>query len=148
MQKQSWRATHDGPGLLVAVMKALAGGARISFEGDLSRCRLSELPLATSAETPVLERSTLWPRQDFVVLPLEPDIIQPILDRVLPENRVLSDVRHIQIEKGGLLQFGSYDSFSPGCLCCGPAVPIGILDELRLKGILVPRDATHEGPGN
>ena len=33
-----WIVPRDKPGLLVAMMHALAGNTRISFEGDLSRC--------------------------------------------------------------------------------------------------------------
>ena len=58
---------------------ALAGGARISFEGDLRHCVFPpELP-RSSAETFVLRRNTIAPVQDFVVLPLEPETIAPIL---------------------------------------------------------------------
>ena len=56
---------------LLAVMKVLAGEAHISFEGDLHGFGLYNLPGASSDETSVLKRNTLWPKQDFVVLPLE-----------------------------------------------------------------------------
>jgi hypothetical protein len=58
-----------------------------------------------------LKRQTVWPRQDFVILSLEHDTIDPILEIVLPEARYKEDITHIQIEKHGELQFGCYDQF-------------------------------------
>jgi hypothetical protein len=34
---------------------------------------------ASSDETQVLKRNTLWPKQDFVVLPLEAEMVGPIM---------------------------------------------------------------------
>src|ERR1700733_4252254 len=42
---------------------------------DLSVTALAHLAGASADETEILERSTLWPRQDFVVLPLETDLV-------------------------------------------------------------------------
>src|SRR5438552_2787504 len=112
MDQQYWLVARDKPGLLIAMMRALAGDAHISFEGDLSRCReLFDLPGASMQETEVLRRQTLYPVQDLVVLPLEPDGIRAILDAVLPEGRVVHDIVHVQIETAGRLEFGAYDNF-------------------------------------
>ena len=62
---------RDKRRLLLAMMERLAGGAHISFEGDLSALRLSDIPGASQDETGALKRNTLWPKQDFMVLPLE-----------------------------------------------------------------------------
>lgn len=122
--------------MMHAVMSALAGGAHISFEGDLSGCRrLFELDGASAAETPVLKRNTLWPVQDFVVVPLEPENVVPILQEIVG-RRLVHEIVHIQIEKQGVLQFGSYDHFhADGCVVwLGVAEPS--LQELKSKGIL------------
>ncbi|MGH7173881.1 MAG: hypothetical protein ACRELG_26685, partial [Gemmataceae bacterium] len=111
-REQYWLVARDKPGLLVSMMRALAGEAHISFEGDLSRCRrLFAVPGASTDETEVLHRATIWPMQDFVVLPLEAETIRPILDEVLPEGRVVHDIIHVQIERMGRLEFGAYDNF-------------------------------------
>ena len=56
---------RDKPGLPAALVNALAGEAHISFEGDLSRSRLREIPRVSDAETAILRRNTTSPRQDF-----------------------------------------------------------------------------------
>lgn len=116
------------------MMRALAGDARISFEGDLRRCKgLYSEPGASHDETDALRRNTAFPVQDFVVLPLEPETTNPIMGHVLPDSRVIHDVIHIQIEKDGTLQFGAYDNFHDDCIVCGSAVPADLLDELQSK---------------
>ena len=128
---------RDKPGLLVAMMRVLAGAAHISFEGRLAECRdLYALPGASEVETTVLRRNTLFPRQDFVVLPLEAPTLRPILDVVLPAGRLVRDIVHVQIERGGVLQVGSYDSFHPRCIVCGDGVPVTLLANLKDSGVL------------
>ena len=111
----------DKPGLLVAVMRLLAGeDVQISFEGNLSQCGLATLPGASNTETAALKRATIQPELDFIVLPLGPTNVRAILEHVLPAWRA---VVHVQIEKHGTLQFGAYDNFHPACIVVGPAVP-------------------------
>jgi hypothetical protein len=137
MDERYWLVARDKPGLLIAVMRALVGGAHISFEGDLSRCRgLLTLPGASTEETEDLRRQTLYPVQEFVVLPLEPETVRPILAEVLPEGRVVRDIIHVQIERAGRLAFGAYDNFHRDCLVCWPAVPQELLEQLRVNGVL------------
>jgi hypothetical protein len=137
MDERYWLVARDEPGLLVAMMRALAGGAHISFEGDLSRCRgLLALPGTSTEETGTLRRQTLYPVQEFVVLPLEPETVRPILAEVLPEGRVVREIIHVQIERGGRLAFGAYDNFHRDCVVCWPAVPHELLEHLRVSGVL------------
>ena len=57
---------RDKRRLLLAMMESLAGGAHISFEGDLSALRLSDIPVprktkqVRSNETPSGRNKTLW----------------------------------------------------------------------------------------
>jgi hypothetical protein len=71
---------------------------------------------------------------DFVVLPLLPHTVQPILDVVLLNRRFMNDIIHIQIEKNDRLEFGSYDNFHPECIVCFLGVGTDLLDALRDKG--------------
>jgi len=139
-----WIVARDKPGLLTAMMRALAGGAHISFEGNLSRCIFPEMLSPKTDETPSLMRSTSHPRQDFVVLPLEPELVRPILDAVLPDNRFMTDIMHIQIEKAGQLQFGSYDSFHPECIVAFHGVSTELLDQLQNSGVIRSWTEPHE----
>ena len=67
-----WLVARDKPGLLIAMIRELAGNAHVSFEGDLSRCVFPPDLGPDSKETATLKRQTLVPKLDFVVLPLEP----------------------------------------------------------------------------
>lgn len=90
--------------LLLAVMDELAGNAHASFEGELGRLKLLALPGASQEPTTTLERHTLWPKQDFVIVPLEQDTGKSIISAI--GGTVPMAVIHIQIEKNGVLQFG------------------------------------------
>ncbi len=115
-------------------MKELAGSAHISFEGDLSGCRFSEMAGATFTPTAVLERNTLSPIQDFVIVPLEPsteDAIMASIGGSIPES-----VIHILIEKLGRLEFAAYDNFHPECIYLGSGVRPEFIDEMLSQGHL------------
>jgi len=140
-----WLIARDKPGLLTHMMHFLAGDARISFEGDLSRCDFLVSISRDTNEDAILPRCTLSPQQDFIILPLEHDTVRPILDIVLPGNRYKDDIIHIQIEKHRQLQFGSYDQFHRDCIVCFLGVPTKFLDELKQKGIIRSWTAPSEG---
>jgi len=130
-----WKV-RDKSRFLIALITELAGNAQISFEGDLSKLSLHDLPGASTEETPLLKRNTTWPRQDFVVLPLEADAIPQIVKAyggTLP-NAII----HIQIEKSGKRLVGIYDNFLPECIYLSPEIPEAFLQSLTLKGIISP----------
>jgi hypothetical protein len=135
-QDRYWVVPRDKPGLLVAMMRHLAGDSHISFEGNLSNCKFPPELSPSSEETTVLRRATSFPLQDFVVLPLTQDTIRPILDIVLPANRFMKDIIHIQIEKASKREFGSYDNFDPECIVCFLGVSVELLETLKQKGVI------------
>ncbi len=102
---------------LIAAMTELAGSAHISFEGNLARTSLFQSQGVSIGETPVLKRNTLWPVQEFTVLPLEVDGIKQIMAAV--GGTVSRGIIHIQIEKFGQLQLGLHDSFDPQAMFLG-----------------------------
>jgi hypothetical protein len=141
-----WPVARDKPGLLIAMMRHLAGNAHISFEGDLSHCSFPSSLIPSEEETPALQRNTAYPKQRFIVLPLSPDTVRPILDVVLPSNRYLKDVIHIQIEKAGQLQFGAYDQFHHECIVgFPPGVTPELLNQLQSSGVIRSWLVPHEG---
>lgn len=143
-QDRYWLVARDKPGLLTHMMRSLAGDARVSFEGDLSRCNFpTSIPRITEQQS-VLQRQILSPESDFITLALEPDTVRPILDVVVPDKRYMDDIIHIQIEKHRELQFGSYDQFHHECIVCFLGVPTKFLDELLQKGILKSWTTPHE----
>jgi len=140
-----WPVARDKPGLLIAMMRHLAGDAHISFEGNLSRCSFPSILNPSNNQTPALRRATASPTMDFVVLPLTPESVRPILDVVLPDNRYLRDIIHIQIEKEGQLQFGSYDNFHHECIVgFPPGVTPELLDRLQSSGVIRSWSVPHE----
>jgi hypothetical protein len=129
----SWQVL-DKQRLFRLAMEELAGDAHISFEGNLHGLRLHGLPGASEEETDSLKRNTSWPKQDFVVVPLNADSIGTILAAIggaLPRKII-----HGQIEKAGVLQFGAYDQFEPGCIVFGTTVNRQFLETLVLHGIM------------
>jgi len=118
----------------MAVMEKLAGDAHVSFEGDLRHLTLSSLQRASSDETTVLKRNTTWPKQDFVVLPLDSDGIETIMSAI--GGSVPRSILHIQIEKSGTLQFGAYDQFHPECIFFGTSLDAVFLDSLISERVI------------
>jgi len=120
--------------LLLSMMEALAGNARISLEGDLRGFPLAQIEGAASEETEGLKRSTLWPAQDFVTVPLEPTTIKTVLAAI--GGNVPRRIVHIKIEKNGTVEFAAYDNFQPGCIVFGPAVGPSLLRSLMAEDVL------------
>jgi hypothetical protein len=118
-------------------MTELAGSAHISFEGDLSACKLTSLEGFSAEETAVLQRNTLWPRQDFAVVPLKPSMEVAILAAM--GGTVSRKILHIQIEKDGRLEFGSYDTFHPECFTVGSGLTSSFIERLWSEGVIGPR---------
>ena len=108
---------RDKRRFLAAALAELAGVAQVSFEGDLSSTSLFDVAGASSDETQVLKRNTLWPKQDFVVLPLEAEMVGPIMAAV--GGTVPRGIIHIQVQKDGRLELGLYDNFAPKSMFFG-----------------------------
>jgi hypothetical protein len=131
-----WKV-QDKRRLVLAMMELLAGDARISFEGDLRELRLLGIPGASEGPTVVLARNTIWPKQDFVTVPLEPFMGQKIIAAI--GGTIPRCVIHIQIEKSGELHFGAYDNFDPQCIYFGNAVSDEDIQRLISEGIILPK---------
>jgi hypothetical protein len=105
---------------LAAALAELAGVAQDSFEGDLGSTSLFDVAGASNDETQVLKRTTLWSKQDFVVLPLEAEMVGPIMAAV--GGTVPRGLIHVQIQKEGRFQLGLYDNFAPKFMFFGPGL--------------------------
>jgi hypothetical protein len=127
---------RDKRRFLIAAMEELAGAARISFEGDLSATTVAHLAGASRDETEILKRNTLWPKQDFVVLPLEADLVNAIIAAV--GGTVPRSILHIQIEKDNCLQLGLYDNCAPEASFFGPSLTPSFFSNLESDGTVTP----------
>ena len=123
---------RDRTRLLLALIEKLGGDAHIAFEGDLRAFSLDRLPGTSDQETPTLKRNTIWPKQDFLVMPLESSMGQDILRAI--SGAAPRRIIHIQIEKDGILQFGAFDNFQS--LFWGPMLGNDFLASLATQGIL------------
>lgn len=126
---------RDKRRFLAAALAELAGAAHVSFEGDLSSTSLFEVAGASGDETPLLKRNTLSPKQEFVVLPLEAEMVGPIMAAV--GGTVPRGIIHIQIQKEGRLQLGLYDNFAPKAMSFGPSLTATFFTTLQKAGTLV-----------
>jgi hypothetical protein len=124
---------RDKRRFLIAAMQELAGTARPSFEGDLSSTAVGHLAGASVDETEILKRNTRWPKQDFVVLPLETDIVEAIIAAV--GGTVPRGILHIQIEKGNRLELGLYDNCAPKASFFGTSLTSIFFANLQGEGI-------------
>jgi hypothetical protein len=122
--------------LLLAMMENFSGGAHISLRGDLKALGLSGIPGASKDETETLKRNSTWPKQDFVVLPLESSTSKTIVSAV--GGTIPKSIIHVQIEKAGSIQFAAYDNFHPQCIVFHPAMDKAILESLVSEGVISP----------
>jgi hypothetical protein len=127
------------------MMVELAGNAQMSIEGDLSRCRFTDDVILTSDETAILKRNTTAPRQDFAVLRLTYQTVDPIYKQVMAAG-LKHAIIHVQIERDGVQQLGAYDHFHHECVVTGPGVSPALLDELKKANVL--RDFKIAAPKN
>jgi hypothetical protein len=127
---------RDKPGLLIAMMRELAGDAYISFEGDLGRIDWKGISGLDEGQTS-LRRATLTPELDFVVLPLTVET-QPLIWEALSKVDHLADdgIIHTQIEKEERLVFGPYDNFHADCVSASDVVPRSRLEALKASGVI------------
>jgi hypothetical protein len=117
---------------LKAVMQELAGECYISFEGNLSALKFDGLRGASKEETQTLKRNTIWPKQDFIVVTLETDLIPAIMAAI--GGTIPKSILHIQIERHGSLQLGAYDNFQH--VSYGEALSLRFIDQLQADGIV------------
>jgi len=118
----------------MAALRELAGSAFVSFEGDLSGTALIGATSASDDQTKALKRNTLWPKQDFVVLPLEAETVGSIMTAV--GGTVPRSILHIKVEKDGRLELGLYDNFAPRGMFFGSAVTPQFIETLQNENVL------------
>lgn len=135
----NWRVdTRDKPGLLWAFLRHFATDSRVSFEGDLDRLALADLPGASTSETPVLQRHTVEPIQDFVTIPITGDTIHILEERLSAPGLFQQGgaVEHVQVEHAGHLVLGAYDNFHKDCVVAYEPTPESLLEQLKASGVI------------
>jgi hypothetical protein len=110
--------------------------AKISFEGDLSSCSFEEIPGTRTQPVEPLVRSTIYPKQDFVIIPIMASTLEIIRKKVLPQVGLRKNVLHVLISKNDKLVFWAYDCFDQDCVGLSLSVPENQVMALCEKGIL------------
>lgn len=130
-----WIDVRDKSAFLHRLMIELAGNARLSLEGDLSKCHFADELTVRHEEAGVLKRATLSPELDFFVLKLNAETVKTIFSQISLAG--LNDgIVHFQIEKAGVLELGAYDNCHPDCVVTGPSISKALLDELAERKII------------
>ncbi len=120
--------------LVSAVLRAFAGTASLSLEGDLLQATLQGLVYDWGHPTAVLPRHTSWPIQDFVIIPLTHDAIDLLIQRVLPQIRLRTRVLHLVIAYNEQVVFAAYDQFAPECVWIDASIGEPFLIERLREG--------------
>ncbi|MFQ5500814.1 MAG: hypothetical protein ACE5EQ_00755 [Phycisphaerae bacterium] len=122
--------------LVCSLIEWLCGNAHISLEGDLSNLDHTCVAGIKLDEWSVLRRNTIWPRQDFIILPLETETTKIIKSRILHTVGLRDRVIHVQIEKGEELVFCAFDNFAAECVWIAQSVGDQFLQDLIGKNVL------------
>jgi len=117
------------------VMRDLAGAARLSLEGNLGDAAFPAEAILSRDSLDILKRNTTEPGLDFVVLRLEPELVDAMFS-LISRIGLREDIVHVQIEKDGRLELAAYDNFHPQCVVTGPAIAARILAELQAAGVV------------
>ncbi len=112
-----------------AVLPAFAGTALLSLEGDLSQVDFRGIAYASHHPPSVLQRNTIWPVQDFVIVPLTNAATQLLVQHVLPHIGLKTRVLHLLIERDEQLVFAAYDQFAPKCVWIAASIGEQFLKE-------------------
>ena len=130
-----WIDTRDNPELLPSMMRALAGSAYLSLEGDLASLDLSTMAPVDDRET-ILQRQTSSPLLDWLVMPLSKESEPLIWGKLRDLDGLAKSLIHVQIEKDGRLAFCAYDNFHSECVFADEVVPLALLEELEETGVI------------
>jgi hypothetical protein len=149
MKQLFWVDPRDNGALLVAVMRELASGdTTVAFEGDADAIESLSFPgvpdVARNLRPPF---SREWGEtSSFVILPLTPSTLKPIVSEILSEGKFLHRVGAIQIQVRGELQFLAGDNFHRECVSTGPLIGRDFLQNLVDRGIVRTFYAAAERP--
>ena len=136
MKQEYWITPIDKPGVLKTLMIALTGDSQIALEGNLSDCDFSEIEKDSVDESGELHRVNEDKQSDYKIFRLNENTINSILEQVLPEDRLINKIEHIQIQKNNQLQLLVGDYFHNECVSVGPLVSVELLEIMKEKNLI------------
>jgi hypothetical protein len=108
----------------------------VSIEGDLSHHLFPPELGPQFQPSTMLRRNTVWPVQDFVILPLTPSTARRTVRALLPGGHLPRNVLHLLIARHDELLFISNDRFEKGAVFVSSLFPRLLLDILVTNGTL------------
>ncbi len=134
MNKKFWITPVDKGAFLRALLFELAGSAQVAIEGDLGEIDFSHLPLLKEIDGEIAPAHS--EENQFAVLALEANSVEPIIEALLAGERLSQNIEHIQVQKYGELQALIGDYFHEECVSVGEAVGEPLLRQLVLEGVI------------
>lgn len=139
MNQVYWLDPLNPGTLLEAMLRLLAGGARVAVEGDafsLSPLQLDSIDGASHGPVEPFMREN-GPESVMVVLRLDNlEQARLIHDKLAPGGTLVAGVAAIQLERGGSVQLLAGDGFHRECVSVGPLVPAEFLRGLVRSAVI------------
>ena len=104
--------------------------ATVALEGDLSQCIFQDAIVESREPNDILQRNTLQPLQDFVILKLRPTTRGEVI-RQIKQAGLKRGIIHVEIEANGEVQLGAYDQMSKQTVVTGRLLGPNILEQWK-----------------
>ena len=127
----SYRLVVKKPLELLSAILDCFSGADLSFEGDLSACSFERIEGKRTEPLEPFVRNTIFPKQDFVILPITPESTAVLRTEILPRVGLRQRVAHVLIGQDNELLFWAYDWFDKDCVGMVDSVPTELLQKLK-----------------
>jgi hypothetical protein len=121
---------------ICAALRHFRQDSFISLEGDLSCYDSTLIPTASQEPTTILQRHTIWPEQQFIILPITDATADTICRCILPQIGLKHKIVHVQIAAEGRLVLGAYDSFHDDCVWIEQTIGSESIVSLLKDGII------------
>ena len=136
MKQEYWIQPKDKANLLKAFMEELSGDAQILFEGDLTDFDFSKISNKETGISGELHQTDKGDDSSLKVFVLDNESLNQILEQILPEEKFVKKIDHMQIQKNGELQVLIGDNFDDECISVGPLVSVELLVKLKNNGVI------------
>jgi len=139
MNQVYWLDPLNPGDLLEAMLRLLAGHARVAVEGDATSLAALQLHSIDGASYGPVEPFMSENDADSVMVVLRLDDLEQarlIHGKLAPGGKLVPGVAAIQLERGGSVQFLAGDCFHRECVSVGPLVPVEFLRGLVRSAVI------------
>jgi hypothetical protein len=128
----------DCQGTLIYLYSQFIGQAFTSFEGDLNKLNLLDIPDVIYTESIGLKRQTISPILDFAIIPITTKTI-PLLKSKISAPKLFGkhgEIIHVQMAINDKVIFSACDNFHKDCTVVSKIIPDNILIEMKKIGLI------------